>query len=373
MWRGAPAILLFALGACTVGPDFVPPKAPSDENWNDRSVRDPQSAVNTATNPDPQWWDRFGDPVLSGLEKSAISGNLDLQQAVLRVVEARANETQAGAAGLPQISGNGSYNREQLGPKGLLESTGAAGQLSSQSGFAADVLNQAEQPANIYQYGLNASWELDLFGRVRRSVEQAKATTEAQAEATNDARVMLEGEVADACVQVRAAQALLASQREDVAVAQASIDLTQRQQRQGLTTELDVDQAQGQLGTYQSQIPGYEKQLQQAMNLLSVLVGQPPATVDTMLAVPAPLPAVPHVVGVGLPATLARRRPDTSLLGSAGLRAIDASYLTNWASLFYAFGPSISLPIFQGSKLTAGLRTARAQQALAALGYRARC
>jgi multidrug efflux system outer membrane protein len=260
---------------------------------------------------------------------------------------------------------------------------------------ADSALNKIEQPINLYQYGFDASWELDLFGKVRRSVEQANASTQAQVEATNDALVMLEGQVADAYVQVRGAQALLASQQENVAAAQSSLDLTQRQQRQGLATQLDVDQALTLLGDNQSQLPGYEKQEQQAINQLSVLVGQPPGTLDALLTPAAPMPTVPPVVGIGVPSELARRRPDIreaeaqlhaatanvgvatasfypdiSLTGNAGLRAIDASYLTNWASLFYSFGPSISLPIFQGGKLTASLRMARAQQTAAALNYR---
>jgi multidrug efflux system outer membrane protein len=409
------AALLLGLGACTVGPDFVPPKPPDVQSWNDSSAHrtDPNARVSPASNPDPEWWSGFDDPVLTQLEKQAISGNLDLQQAVLRVVEARQNEVAARAAGLPTLGGTGSYMREQIGAKGVLESTGVTGELNTLAdqnsplnqyspglgtkvGSVADsALNKIEQPINLYQYGFDASWELDLFGKVRRSVEQANASTQAQVEATNDALVMLEGQVADAYVQVRGAQALLASQQENVAAAQSSLDLTQRQQRQGLATQLDVDQALTLLGDNQSQLPGYEKQEQQAINQLSVLVGQPPGTLDALLTPAAPMPTVPPVVGIGVPSELARRRPDIheaeaqlhaatanvgvatasfypdiSLTGNAGLRAIDASYLTNWASLFYSFGPSISLPIFQGGKLTASLRMARAQQTAAALNYR---
>jgi outer membrane protein, multidrug efflux system len=151
------------------------------------------------------------------------------------------------------------------------------------------------------------------------------------------------------------------------------------------------------LANFEYLLPGYKKQAQQAMNRLSVLTGQQPGTLDAMLGPSAPLPKVPVVVAIGVPSTLARRRPDIreaearlhaatanvgvatasfypdiSLTGSFGLRALDASYLTNWASDFYAFGPSISLPIFQGGRLTASLRMARAQEAEAALAYRGR-
>lgn len=404
--------LAVALAACTVGPDYAPPKPPDIANWNDRSARGGET-VSQRSNPDPRWWGGFGDPVLTDLMQKAIAGNLDLQQAVYRVAEARQNEVTARAAGLPTINGTGSYMHEQLGVRGLLLPQGAYGQLNAladqnsplntispglggRAGTAArTALNQLSQPVDLFQYGLNSSWELDLFGRVRRSEEQAGARTQAQIEATNDALVMLEGQVAQAYVQLRGAQTLTASQQQNVRTSQEALDLTQKRQRQGLATALDVEQARTQLATTQSQLPTYEKQMQQAMNRLSVLTGQPPGNLDAMLGPPAPLPRAPALIDIGVPSALARRRPDirqaeaqlhaatanvgtavanfypdVSLTGNFGLRALDASYLTNWASAFYSFGPSISLPIFQGGRLTAGLRLARAQEGEAALAYR---
>jgi outer membrane protein TolC len=198
--------------------------------------------------------------------------------------------------------------REQVDAKGILESKGVCGELNSLANqnsplnqyapgagtavasTVGGALNGITQPIDLFQYGLDASWELDLFARVRRSVEQAQASTLAQAEATNDSLVMLEGQVASAYFQVRGAQAVLASQQDNVAAAQQSLDLTQRQKIQGLATELDVDQARAQLDSNQQQLPGYEKQAQQSMNQLSILVGRPPGTLDAMLDTPAPLP-----------------------------------------------------------------------------------
>jgi multidrug efflux system outer membrane protein len=426
--RLLPCLLAITLAACTVGPDYTPPKPPDVANWNDKSVRPasagpaalvhpasvrPVATVSQLTNSDPRWWNGFHDPVLTDLMQRAITGNLDLQQAVYRIVEARQGEVTARAAGLPTIGGSGSYVREQFGLRGLLQSQGVLGQLNSLADASSPinsispglgtkastaiggVVNKLDQPVNLFQYGLNSSWELDLFGRVRRSEEQAGARTQAQIEATNDALVMLEGQVAQAYVQLRGAQALTASQQENVRTSQSAFDLTYKRQRQGLATDLDVEQARTQLADTEYQLPGYEKQAQQAMNRLSVLTGQPPGTLDAMLGSAAPLPPIPAVIGVGVPSALARRRPDVreaeaqlhaatanvgvavasfypdvSLTGSFGLRALDASFLTNWASSFYSFGPSVSLPIFQGGRLTASLRLARAQEAEAALAYR---
>ena len=409
--RLLPCALALSLTACSVGPNYTPPTPPDGTAFHDKSVRT-NKTVSQRTNPDPRWWNGFGDPVLTELMQRAIAGNLDLQQAVLRVVEAQQNEVSARAAGLPTISGNGSYMREQLGAHGILLSKGAYGQLNALADSSAvnqfspglgnrlssagrGALNQISQPVDLFSYGLSSSWELDLFGRVRRSEEQAGAQTQAQVEATNDSLVMLEGQVAQAYVQLRGGQMLTSTQQDNVRTAQAALALTQQQQRRGLATDLDVEQARTQLADTESQLPGYQKQSEQAMNRLSVLTGQPPGTLDAMLGSSAPLPVIPAVVGIGVPSTLARRRPDVreaeanlhaatanvgiavasfypdiSLTGNFGLRALDASYLTNWASAFYSFGPSVSLPIFQGGRLTSALRLARAQQAAAVLNYR---
>jgi NodT family efflux transporter outer membrane factor (OMF) lipoprotein len=411
--KGAPLLAFLCLGACTVGPDFVPPTAPAAASWNDPTAH-PNPTVTEASNPNPLWWSVFQDPVLTQLMQDAIAGNPSLQEALLRVVEAHENEITAGAAGLPTLNGNASYMREQLGLKGLLESQGAYSELNSladassplnefspglgnrASTAGTDLLDQLSQPVNLSQYGLSSSWELDLFGKVRRSVEEARASTEAQENAANDSLVMLESEVAQSYLQLREGQMLVSQQQQIVHSAQESLNLTQNRARAGLTSQLDAEQEQAQLLDYQAQLPGYEKQVQQAINQLDILAGQPPGVLDAILATPAPLPTIPAIIGIGLPSTLARRRPDIreaeaqvhaatagvgvavanfypdiSLTGSIGLRATDASYLTNWASVFYSAGPSISLPIFEGGRLAANLRTARAEQASAVLNYRA--
>jgi NodT family efflux transporter outer membrane factor (OMF) lipoprotein len=400
-----------AVSACTVGPDFSVPQSTHATAWHQKAPDD--AAVSPAADPDPRWWNAFRDPVLTDLIEAAIADNPSLREAVLRVVEARQSVVTARAAGLPTLNGTASYMREQIGARGILESQGAYKQLNAladansplnkiapglgaqASSTGTGLLNQLDQPINLFQYGLDASWELDLFGRVRRSVEQAKASEVAQKEATNDALLMLESEVAQVYVQLRGAQALAADQQQTVAADQQILSLTTRLARQGLNTTLDVDQARTQLFSDAQQLPGFEKQTQQALDQLNTLVGQAPGTIDKTLANAAPLPTLPPIIGIGLPSTLARRRPDIreaeaqlhaatagvgvavasfypdiSLTGNLGIRAIDASYLTRWASHFYSAGPSVSLPIFQGGRLAASLRMARAQQSEAALQYR---
>jgi outer membrane protein TolC len=131
---------------------------------------------------------------------------------------------------------------------------------------------------------------------------------------------------------------LTTTQQENVRTAQAALGLTQQQQRRGLATDLDVEQARTQLADTESQLPGYEKQAEQAMNRLSVLTGQPPGALDAMLGSSARLPVVPAVVGIGVPSTLARRRPDVRE-AEANLHAATANVGIAVASFY----PDISL------------------------------
>src|SRR4051794_5906451 len=130
MRRGA-TFLALTLASCTVGPDFTPPKAPDIASWKDPSAHRTRAPVSQQSNPDPNWWAGFRDPVLTALIRKAIGGNLDLQQAVLRVVESRQGEVFARAAGLPTVGGSGSYMREQLGLRGLLLSQGTFDQAKA--------------------------------------------------------------------------------------------------------------------------------------------------------------------------------------------------------------------------------------------------
>ncbi|MFP3613862.1 efflux transporter outer membrane subunit [Paraburkholderia sp. SIMBA_050] len=414
------------LAACTVGPDFHAPNADVPRQWHDTrhtaataAPAAPASGAEVAsvptldTDPDPRWWRNFNDPTLDALIERAARGNLDLQQAVLRIVEARTQVQSAAAQGLPNVRATGSYQREQLGLKGFLESNGvydkvnrlgapdspvnaiAPGAGPALQNGANNVLDQLTSPTNLWQAGFDASWELDLFGRVRRSVEAANAQTEAAVESRNDALLSLEAEVAQTYMQLRGAQALrdittsLVEQQRDV------VRLTQSQAKVGLASEADVKSASAQLAQTQAQLPQFEQQIAQASNALAWLVGEAPGALEAELSAPAAVPPVPPTVPVGLPSTLARRRPDirraeaslhaatanvgvavaqfypdVSLTGQVGTRATNASDLSRWSHLFYSFGPSVSLPVFQGGALVSNLRMSEAQQAEAALDYR---
>jgi NodT family efflux transporter outer membrane factor (OMF) lipoprotein len=395
--RLTPVLLTAIITACSVGPDYTSPSAVAPSAFHNLDGQDRNQTASTAqaSLPDPLWWRTFNDPQLNALIDRAIAGNISLQQAVLRIAGAREQTIQAGAAALPSVEAKASAQREQLGLAGELDSmhvNSAAANLSPQ---LASQLDSLTQPVSLYQGSFDASWELDLWGKVRRSVEMAKAQTQASVENRNDALVSLEAEVARTYIQLRGAQRVTQTIETQIDIASQTLELTRSRQQHGLAPQYDVENAGAQLGSLRAQLPQYQSQQRQAMNALAVLLGQAPGTLDSELAPIKPLPAIPAQVAVGVPSTLARRRPDIrqaeanlhaatanigvsvaqlfpdlSLTGQFGMRNTDASYLTDWSSHFYSYGPQVSLPIFQGGRLVSSVRLARAQQANAVLAYR---
>nr|WP_249191848.1 efflux transporter outer membrane subunit [Burkholderia cenocepacia] len=424
------------LASCTVGPDFKPPQADAPANWHDLQAADaaspasgasaasvasaasaagahaPSSPV-TSADPDPRWWRAFGDPLLDQLVERAAHDNLDVQAAVLRIAQARAQVRAAAAQGLPDVRATASYQREQLGLKGIVEEQGidqrvdrlgapgspldrfGPGTGASVQQGARGALDALEAPVNLWQAGFDASWELDLFGRVRRSVEAAGAQASAAIASRDDALLSLEAEVAQTYLQLRGAQAQRAL-ADDLQRAQRELlDLTREQAAHGLASDLDVRSAEARLAQIRAQLPQFDQQIVLLRNGLAYLVGGAPGALDDWLDAPRALPDVPPTVPVGLPSTLARRRPDIrraeaelhaatadvgvavaqfypdiSLTGQVGLRASHVRELAHWSHLFYSFGPAVSLPIFSGGQLVSNLRLSQARQAEAALAYR---
>jgi multidrug efflux system outer membrane protein len=382
------ALLIVCLGACKVGPNFVPPNEPTPKEYAESA---PPASATTA--PDRTWWNQFHDAQLDRLEDQAAAGNLGLKVAYLRILEARLQVQASRAQGLPSLSGTASYTREQLGLAGIVKSQGSA--LGSAPPEVQNLVSSLEKPINLYQLGFDASWEIDLFGKVRRSVEAADAQSKQAVESKNDLLVSLEAEIAQTYFQLRAAQVLRQMTTSLIADQREVVELTGSRQLHGLGSEADVQTARAQLASLQAQLPQYEQSIASSRHALAVLCGQMPEAFDAALGTAAELPALPQMVPVGIPSSLARRRPDIrgseealhaataqvgvsvaslfpqlSLTGSLGLRNTDTRYLFDWASKFYSAGPGISVPIFNGGALIANVRLSRAEAAAAALSYR---
>ena len=403
-------LCIVSLAGCTVGPDYTPPDGNLPDVWNDPSTQQAsppgRSNVTTLSNPDPEWWKSFQDPELTSLIQRSISGNLPLQQAVLRITEARQQEITAEAAGLPHLGANASYMREQEGLRGLANESGAnsynfggsgaaAGNGAGSAGGSSNILNRLFNPFSLFQDSLNATWEIDLFGRVRRAAEEAEANTRMTVAEHNATLVSLEAQVAQTYAQFRGAQAQQRIEQEDEKVEQGIVELTQRRFKQGLSSYLDVDNAQTQLETTTASLPQFQQQLQVAANSLCLLLGLPPGALDKELTATQSVPLLPPDIPIGMPSELGKRRedvrqaaeqlhmataalgvavaqtyPDLNLTGEVGTRALELKGLGEWANLFYAAGPTATLPIFEGGQLTANIEMATAEQSEAALNFR---
>jgi NodT family efflux transporter outer membrane factor (OMF) lipoprotein len=250
------------------------------------------------------------------------------------------------------------------------------------------------QPFDLFQGGFDASWEVDLWGGVRRSVESATASSEAANEAKRSALLSSLAEVARDYIQLRGTQTQLQIARDNVRTARQSLSLTQQRAAGGVTTDLDVANASAQLRSTLAQIPTLEQQEAQLINALSLLLGQPPNALRDELATTAPIPPVPPRVPVGVPSELARRRPDVrqaeaqlhaatsdigvaqanfypslNLTGSFGLQSLQFGQVFNIQAKQYAVGPGLTIPIFQGGQLRSTLQLREAQQQEAAVNF----
>ena len=395
------------LAGCTMGPNFKTPGWNGPGHWG--SAAAPKAGPAVASNPaarpvDVAWWKSFDDPELMKLEDRVAAENLDVRAASLRLAESRAALGIAGAAQFPTLGGNASYQRELPSARGVFSALGtnAAGvqpsdqAASGAAGTSAGGVNGSaqQQAIDIYQYGFDSSWELDLWGRVRRSVESAQAGVDAAAEARRGVLVSSLAELARDYVDLRGTQDELAIAKDNLKTAQESLDLTRERAAGGVTTDLDVANAATQVETNAAELPTLRQREAREINAISLLLGQPPGALAEQLQQAKPVPPVPPSVPVGLPSELMRRRPDireaedklhaatadigvaiadfypsVTLSGSVGLQALQPWNLFNMNSLQYATGPGITVPLFEGGRLRATLHLREAQQAAAALTY----
>jgi multidrug efflux system outer membrane protein len=388
------ALLLAApLIGCTVGPDFKAPRADLPPAW--RASVAPQKAgqpgqVTDAPADAVAWWTSFSDPELTSLVQRAAAANLDAKAAVLRIAEARAQHDAVRAGQWPSLSVNASAQAVRLS-----EST-PTGALFSKTGKLPGVAGLSiPNPYTQDQLGFDASWEIDLFGRVRRSVEAASADTKASVEDSRAVRVAMLGDVGRAYIDLRGAQARRAVVVEAIATAQDLLGLAGDRRRAGLSSDIDLARAAAETSNAQAQLPLLDRQVTQDVNQLGKLLALAPGALNAELDAAAPVPQVPPQVPIGLPADLARRRPDiraaeqrlhaaTARVGVAvadlfprvtlgalgGLQAQSLSTLTDWASRFVTAGPSLQLPIFDAGRRHATVQLQDVRAKGAALDYR---
>ncbi len=372
------AIGLAGMGAlvvagCTVGPDFHKPQPKMPTTWASPTSQPTTQASALVPNL-AKWWTSFNDPMLNSLIVRAAEGNLDLKQAEARIRQARAARGVAASALWPSVNTNASYSRTRS----------SAALTGGHSTGAHD----------LYQAGFDASWELDIFGGIRRNVEAADADIQSAIEDRRDVLVTLMSEVGINYMDLRGLQLQLQIAKANLAAQQRSLDLTQRRFQGGFVARLDVANAQAQVATTQSQIPPLETALQQTIYSLGVLLGLEPAALLSELSTQAPIPVTPPAVPVGLPSELLRRRPDIrrteaqlhaatarigvatadlfprfSLTGSLGVQGNQLKQLGNWDNRFWSAGPAVSWPIFTAGRIESNIQVQTAVQEEVAAQY----
>jgi NodT family efflux transporter outer membrane factor (OMF) lipoprotein len=373
--RGAllAAAVALTLSGCAVGPNYRPPQPVTPDAWHEL----PATGVRVESPDAPSlaaWWTTLNDPQLNEFIERALAENKTAKQAYARVVQARAQRAIAGSGFWPSIGASASASRTE-----------------SESNFneSGEVVSTVGES---YSTGVSASWELDLFGGQRRSYESATAQLAATEADTRDVLVVLLGDVALSYVGVRTAQSRLDFAERNLESQREALDITRWRAEAGLTTVLDVEQANTNYEQTRAQIPLLESSLVQNMNRLAVLTGQTPGALEVSLQDRKPIPVAPVDIVAGVPADVLRRRPDvrsaerqlaaqTAEVGVATAALYPSLSLTgsiSWQSLTASdlldgfrndrSGLSLSLPLFNGGALRQRIKAQNAlvDQALAA-------
>ena len=371
----AAALGVTLLAGCTLGPRYAPPRTDMLSNWNEHPATPQEIARTEAQMRD--WWAAFHDPVLNRLVAEAIRGNLDLQIAGQRLLAARDVRSEIAATLAPQI-----------------DATGQAGIQRFSTTLQYPPLPGVSSSNRLWSPGFTASWELDVFGRIRRQVEAQDAAVGADLEARRGILVAVLGELVSDYVGLRSTQRELDIATLNIAAARQNLGLTRQLFDRGLGTTLQVAQAQAEMETEQATTHPLRTRIAQLSHALSVLTGQLPGTLDALLQIPARLPRVPDLP-VTLPSIVIANRPDIreaerryaeanarigiavaslypdfSLPLSIGLQSSMVHELLQADSLAFQLVLSAAQPIYHGGRLSAEEREARAQAEAARLSYR---
>ncbi len=365
---------LFLFSGCQVGPDYVRPEYSVPDQWHQKAVQgleDGSADLQT-------WWNVFNDPVLESLIQRSCAENLDLQIAYARVMESRALLGVATGEYWPDVDAVGAYSRSRPSENGLL------------AGLPVSTTNQL----NLHSVGVDSSWEIDVFGRISRSVESAQAYMEASIENYRDVLVSLYSEVAQSYIDMSSIQARIRYAQNNIKLQQDTLELTRKRREADLVPELDVQQAALVLASTESIIPVLRQSEAQAIHRLSVLLGKSPAFLYEELSKASKIPDVPEEITIGLPTELLRQRPDIrraerilgaetaeigiataglypafSLSGTFALEAQQIKDIGDWDSRTWGFGPAMRWNLFDGDRIRSSINVQEAQAEQAMVNY----
>jgi len=356
---------LFVAG-CTVGPNYQPPETKVPAGWTG------QTGAKSPASPDTillQWWTEFNDANLTSLIERAMKSNLDLRQAEQKIRQARAEGGAVGAGFWPTADATGSFSRSRSG-------------------------GPPAATRNLFQAGLDAAWELDIFGGTRRDIESAEADIRASVEDRRDVLVTLASEVAINYVQLRGYQQEILIAQSNLKAQQQSADVVRKRFEGGFVSALDMANADAQVATTLSQIPVLETSAQQTIYNIGVLLGREPQSLLEELSPASPIPVTPPEVPTGLPSEMLRRRPDirraearihaaTARIGVAtadlfpkfnlaGSLSVSADRVKSmkWDSRSWSLGPSADWQIFNAGRVSSNIEVQKALQEQAVLTYK---
>lgn len=300
---------LFLAAACVAGPDYPgPPAAASDAATRGTFVRATDPALIAAPGL-ARWWEALGDPLLTRLVDDSLAHSPTIEQATARIREAQAQLRQQRAGQLPSVSAMATYLRADL--PGVAIGSGDAQGGGTGGGTAGQAnADPANTSLNFYNLGLSASWEPDLFGGLRRGVEQSRATIDARVADLADAQVSLSAQVAQAYVDLRDVQERIRLNAASTRLQQQQLSLTGERERRGTASRLDLERLQNQLESTQADAIPLAAQRDGYLNQLAVLTGRTPGTLDRTLDTVAAIPLPPAAVPIGNPAALIAHRPD---------------------------------------------------------------
>ena len=355
------------LASCAVGPNYKKPETPTAPTFASA-----EPAVYSPEQAQVQFWKQFDDETLDKLVDDALNANHDLRIAVGRLAEARAARHQSLYDLGPTVTAAGGHQTQKV--------------PAVRGGFPFT--------ASYYDVGFDATWELDLFGRVRREVEASGAQLQGAEANLNDAQVSVIAEVARTYFELRGQQNQLAVARRNVENEQATFQLTDARLTAGRGTELDTSRARAQLSTTLSTIDPLEAAVSRSIHRLGVLTGRDPNALTALLSPPKDLPDLPRTLAVGDPGAMLRRRPDirvaerqlaasnaeigvavgdyfpkVTFTGSFGFDAASPSGLGTSASRAYSIGPGISWAAFNLGRVHAQVAGAKAREATALAQY----
>jgi multidrug efflux system outer membrane protein len=330
------------------------------------------AAPATATGASPsssldQWWQKFNDPLLTGLVTQALQANTSILTAKAALQQSRALRDAKSAGLLPNVSSSGTAQRSKSGNS---------------------------DASNSFRVGLDAGWEPDIFGGQRSGLNATEADAQASEASLGDVQVSIAAEVALAYIQLRGLQSQLLIARTNLASQAETLQITDWRAQAGLITSLEVEQARTSSEQTGAQIPALEASAANTAHALAVLTGQPPAALQSMLVAPQPVPQASNTLALDIPAQTLRQRPDVraaehrinaalarvavadaarypsfSISGSLGLNALTLGALTNGSSLVSALLGSVSVPLFDGGAARAQVMAQEAALEQARVGY----